>query len=699
MVTSKQLSASVFLFFLLILSGFASAAVSTSFEQCSNNNPTLGSCKWIGSIIQQSNSVYYEGMTVPQRILFEKVTTNGAHTISFTYQYSKARIHAYDFLTTVNQSNDPAITLNECADMGGSAATCSALFSGGNLTQIAIPTDTYTSKDGSQASKEAAFDTDFPEGRFIKVYASTASAFTSASITSLTHNVANGADTSDSEASVTISFTSSGCGSGANECQYLVFFGGHLALTGDGSGASWGPGLGSSQISGGPYHIKNPDFDGSGGNLDNQIKGADILAPSTGTLNVVKTVVNDNGGTVVSSDFTVYVQDANGVDVSGSPAAGSSIGTSYTLDPGTFTVSEDLVSGYAQASIECGGQATDTVTLAADQNITCIITNNDIQPQLTVIKTVINDDGGTAAASDFNISVSGTNASPSNFAGNGSGTAVTLNAGAYSVSEAPVFGYSGSLSADCSGSIAIGEEKTCTITNDDIAPTLTLVKTVVNDNGGSLGVSDFDLFIDATQVSSGVANTLNAGNYTASETEAAGYTASAWGGDCDVNGNVSLGIGEDKTCTITNDDQPGKIIVTKVVVNDNGGTLQVADFNLFVGATQVSSGAENGVDAGSYVVSEDAFAGYSSAISGDCDAQGNVTVGNGETKSCTITNDDVPPTLTLVKTVINDNGGTLAVSDFNLYIDGSGVSSGQENTLNAGPYVASEDNVFGYAAS
>ncbi|MBI5733130.1 hypothetical protein HY967_04240, partial [Candidatus Jorgensenbacteria bacterium] len=44
----------------------------TDFAQCSNDNSPnpAGSCNWIGSIIQQSNSVYAEGMTVPQRLLF-----------------------------------------------------------------------------------------------------------------------------------------------------------------------------------------------------------------------------------------------------------------------------------------------------------------------------------------------------------------------------------------------------------------------------------------------------------------------------------------------------------------------------------------------------------------------------------------------------------------------------------------------------
>ena len=34
-------------------------------------------------------------------------------------------------------------------------------------------------------------------------------------------------------------------------------------------------------------------------------------------------------------------------------------------------------------------------------------------------------------------------------------------------------------------SLALGQTKTCTITNDDIAPKLNVIKHVVNDNGGT----------------------------------------------------------------------------------------------------------------------------------------------------------------------------------------------------------------------
>ena len=90
---------------------------------------------------------------------------------------------------------------------------------------------------------------------------------------------------------------------------------------------------------------------------------------------------------------------------------------------------------------------------------------------LTVIKHVVNDDSGTSTASDFTITVTGNSPAPSTFAGSESpGTNVTIMAGSYSVSETGPAGYVGFFSADCSGTIAAGQAKTCTITNNDIAP-------------------------------------------------------------------------------------------------------------------------------------------------------------------------------------------------------------------------------------
>ena len=94
---------------------------------------------------------------------------------------------------------------------------------------------------------------------------------------------------------------------------------------------------------------------------------------------------------------------------------------------------------------------------------------------LIVITHVINDNGGTAQSSDFPITVTGLNPSPSTFPMPGEdapGTAITLDPGAYSVSEdTSGLLYDSSIPPGlCSGTINAGEIKTCTIINDDLPP-------------------------------------------------------------------------------------------------------------------------------------------------------------------------------------------------------------------------------------
>ena len=107
--------------------------------------------------------------------------------------------------------------------------------------------------------------------------------------------------------------------------------------------------------------------------------------------------------------------------------------------------------------------------LQGDFAIRAVVDCGDVGAQLTVIKTVVNDDGGTAVASDWTMDITGTNVSSTGFPGQEApGVTVSLDAGAYSVDESGgPSGYVKSLSADCSGTIALGESKTCTITNDD----------------------------------------------------------------------------------------------------------------------------------------------------------------------------------------------------------------------------------------
>lgn len=132
-----------------------------------------------------------------------------------------------------------------------------------------------------------------------------------------------------------------------------------------------------------------------------------------------------------------------------------------------------------------------------------------------------------------------------------------------------------------------GESATCTLTNNDVAPILRLVKTVTNDSGrtelatawtltatGSLA-SPTDLS-GTTPVVSGAG--FKADTYTLGETGPSGYTASAW--TCVhtndtatsvavTNSQVSVVVGQDITCTIVNDDdRAAPTLITLIIPND-----------------------------------------------------------------------------------------------------------------------------------
>ncbi|MBV9667366.1 MAG: hypothetical protein JO327_04470 [Nitrososphaeraceae archaeon] len=90
---------------------------------------------------------------------------------------------------------------------------------------------------------------------------------------------------------------------------------------------------------------------------------------------------------------------------------------------------------------------------------------NPVQGTLIVTEKVVNEGGDNKKPSDFTITVHGNNPSPSSFPGSSAGTAVKLQMGMYSVTEAGPPGYNSTLSGDCSGGMMSVETRNCTITN------------------------------------------------------------------------------------------------------------------------------------------------------------------------------------------------------------------------------------------
>ncbi len=445
-------------------------------------------------------------------------------------------------------------------------------------------------------------------------------------------------------------------------------------------------------------------------------------------LTLVKTVTNDNGGTVAANTVSLSaVGPVSVAGVSGAPAV-----TSATVKSGVYALSEANPAGYTAGSWSCtaGTLAGSSLTLANGQTAICTINDNDISPVLTLAKTLTNDNGGTAVVSSFTLTAAG----PTPVSGTSGSAAVTsasVNAGVYALSETGPAGYTASAWSCSAGTLAgsnltlaPGQTAVCSIDNNDDPAKLTLVKTVTNDNGGINVVADFTLkatgptTITGLTTAASVTNaTVNAGTYALSETGPAGYSASAW--SCSAGtltgSSLALGSGQNATCTLSNNDISPKLTLVKTVTNDNGGASVVPDFALaatgptpITGITGAAAVTNANVNVGTYTLTESGPTGYT-AGAWSCTAgtlTGNsLVLALNQSATCTINNNDISPKLTLVKTVTNDSGGSSVVADFTLKATGpttiTGMTSSASVTnanVNVGTYALSETGPSGYTA-
>lgn len=423
---------------------------------------------------------------------------------------------------------------------------------------------------------------------------------------------------------------------------------------------------------------------------------ANVRAPQ---LTLVKTVTNDNGGSQVEGNWNLTATGPTTL----SGATGSAAVTSVTVPAGTYALGETGPAGYTASAWSCtaGTLSGSNLTLAANNNATCTINNNDTQPRLTLVKTVTNDNGGTAAVTAWTLAAAG----PTNISGTSGSAAVTnaaVNAGTYTLSESggPAGYTMGSWSCTAgtlTGSSLVltpGQNATCTINNNDTQPRLTLVKTVTNDNGGTQAVSAWTLTATGPTNISGASGTaavtnaaVNAGSYTLGETGPAGYAMGAW--SCTAGtltgSSLVLSVGQTATCTINNNDIGPVLTLVKTITGD-GAPSNVPSFTLTATGPVTISGVTGNaavtnatVSAGTYALSETGPAGYS-AGAWSCTAGtltgSSLVLAVGQTATCTINNVKLP-TVTLRKI---SNGG---VGGFQ-FSGGNGIPNQTITTTSSG---------------
>ena len=332
---------------MVIPGGMASAAAVSivAYDQCANGAPGTTpstSCNdgWINGDLQKQNSQYAEEQVVPQRL----VASVAAGTHSFTLQYEdrkgSASAHAYDSLATWNHTET---TADRCQGL----SSCP----GGTASNLAIPMDnTVVPPCETQPCTTSLHQL---SGQDFVMYGgmltgcnndATTNPGNSCLTSAYTHTAAS-SPTTDDYTSITVWYTTAS----ATTVEFL--YGGHLA--GSTQPGGWGPGLGSANINGGPYHQILAAGDGTSiGNRSNNIQSSAIIGPAAFTIAKSATPNPSNAGDKVTYTITV-------TNTGGSPGTASFTDTN---DPRVTNISAVTISG--------GGSCTESGT-PTGQTITC----------------------------------------------------------------------------------------------------------------------------------------------------------------------------------------------------------------------------------------------------------------------------------------------------------------------------------------
>ena len=435
---------------------------------------------------------------------------------------------------------------------------------------------------------------------------------------------------------------------------------------------------------------------------------------------VVEKVVS--GGNDFGDSFPITL--ANGGDIhSESLGHGDSFTVEDLFDDVEYSVSEDLPDGWLIDSIVCsdgsssGADETSLsgISVTAGETTTCTVTNSPKLPTITLVKTAVGDhiveddfqaglDGGDVDWDATSQVVPGDHDIAEAIADGSDVQPGWFEAGDWSCDNGD-----GGAAGGTTVSVGLGDEVTCSITNTELGSTLTLHKIVTNDDGGNDTQDNFQARIDGDAVDWDTVHDVEAlVEHIASEDDPfPGYEQGTWTGDCAADGTVTLDPGQDGECTIVNDDIAAMVTVLKEVTNDDGGTAGPGAFDLVVDGFSHLHGDQVIVASNTQIaVGENGLTGYAqTGISCDdgtsLDGQGDVTLNldEGEHVTCTVSNDDLPASITLVKNVVNDDGATAVADDFQALLDGNPVAWGVSVGLPAGEHFASEDTLDGYTPS
>lgn len=662
---------------------------SVDLDQCRNGSAASHQdCidgNWGNGNAGSSNSHYVEGESIPYRIVMENLPTSGPITLVLGYDNNNSSKHAIDYLTQYDRTDVNVDPIHDIAAASGVPST------------FAIPAP---SSVGSPVTSQptTSFNA-LPAGeRVMSIW--------NASISDIHYTSQGNLTATQSETTISITFT-------PNDPTVVMSWGGHI-----GSRLDWGVGLSAGGIKGSPYHIRlnswGPNLPNLG-NTDRSLSANAIVVPAT--IIVQKQTVPD--GSTQSFAFSG--------SVNGSIGDGQSL--SSTVQPGTYTVTEDSTTDWTLTDLVCDDDdstvnintRTTTFNVAEGENVTCVYTNTRDTGTITFQKVVPNFP--KADLSSFHFQIDGTGDYQN-------GSSATLPIGKYDITESVVPSYYHFVKAEgaCSGTskdaITLTVDAaggTCTITNERDLGGVKIIKDVGN---GSIDPQSWKFrFGSINGMTSGDTAWMPVGDYSLAEypflnlTDAANYTLTGMSGACEMSTTpaTTLHFAEqqgimhvlpgENVCTVTNTriplpPVPGSLTVIKHVI---GGTSTASNFTLHVtnGTPASFPGNETGTTVSipadtDFAVSEDSVTGYTASFSTDCRG----TMPTGGSKTCTVTNTRDTGTIELIKvwsgtpgqTTLNigtTNGGSDVKSQLTGAAGVAPLTTGA-STVTTGTYFVSE---------
>ena len=536
-------------------------------------------------------------------------------------------------------------------------------------------------------------------------------------------------------------------------------------------------------------------------NLDDASDAQDFAFTASGTPSTLAPssfVLDDDAGAVgqdtVNADTQVFEDVEAGtytITETTPPPDGWVLSNIVCSSTGgsSFVVGNDTDNGGTDG-FDAGDDRVVITVVEIDDTPTCTFEHQDVRGSIVIVKDTVDNNAQDFAfeASWFDVADAPDFTLDDDAGAVGQNTEFTntvtfdniIPGTGYTVTETPVDGWDTTIVCD-DGSSTIpstgtdgvatinvdpGETVTCTYTNTDVRGSIVIVKDAVDNNAQDFAFEaswfdvadapDFSLDDDAGAVGQDtlLSNTttfdnLIAGTYTVTETAVPGWettiecTNNGTGGDTITTPGVAtidLEPGTTVTCTYTNTDVRGSIVIVKDAVDNNAqdfdfeaswfDVADAPDFTLdddagAVGQNTVLTNTTtfDNLIAGTYTVTETAVPGWETTIECTNNGTGGDTITTpgvatidlepGTTVTCTYTNTDVRGSIVIVKDAVNNNAQDFAftttgtgLSDFSLDDDAGAV--GQDtllsdtttfNNLIAGTYTVTETAVPGWDTS